>query len=253
MRSMTAIQSLVILAIGSALGYAAATTGIAIGADVGLCARPVRYGRATPRGADRADWSPSDLHRGPLWHSQPRAERSGDRGPGRQEAQHPGHLRRRHRPDECQRLFDGPHGLPHAQHRPDRAGRDDLHRLLRRAELHGGPLVVHHRPVHVPNGAFQGRRAGGAGRPSEGRPDDRRIAQAARLRDRPVRQEPSGRQERVPADGARLRRVLRQSLSPERRGGARAADLPARPRVQAAVWSRAACSSARRPTATTRR
>ena len=35
--------------------------------------------------------------------------------------------------------------------------------------------------------------------------DARRIAQAARLRHRPVRQEPPGRQERISADGARLR------------------------------------------------
>ena len=72
---------------------------------------------------------------------------------------------------------------------------------------------------------------------AEGRPDDRRIAQAARVCDRPVRQEPPGRPQRVPAHGPRLRRVLRQSLSPERRGGARAADLPARPRVQGDVRS----------------
>ena len=36
----------------------------------------------------------------------------------------------------------------------------------------------------------------------------------------PVRQEPFGRPQRVPAHGARLRRVLRQPLSPQRRGGA---------------------------------
>ena len=38
------------------------------------------------------------------------------------------------------------------------------------------------------------------------------------LRHRPVRQEPSWRQERVSADGARLRRVLRLPLSPRRDG-----------------------------------
>ena len=38
--------------------------------------------------------------------------------------------------------------------------------------------------------------------------------------DRPVRQEPPRRPQRVPADGARLRRVLRQPLSPQCRGGA---------------------------------
>ena len=40
------------------------------------------------------------------------------------------------------------------------------------------------------------------------------------LRHRPVRQEPPRRPQRVPADGARLRRVLRQPLPPQRRGGA---------------------------------
>ncbi len=55
-------------------------------------------------------------------------------------------------------------------------------------------------------------------RPPAGRPDDRRVAQAPGIRLRPVRQEPSRRPRRVLADRARLRRVLRQSLSPERRG-----------------------------------
>ena len=46
------------------------------------------------------------------------------------------------------------------------------------------------------------------------------------LRHRPVRQEPPGRPEQVPADRARLRRVLRQPLSPERRRGTGATRLP---------------------------
>ena len=41
-----------------------------------------------------------------------------------------------------------------------------------------------------------------------------------RLRHRPVRQEPPRRPQRAPADRARLRRVLRQPLSPQRRGRA---------------------------------
>ncbi len=68
-----------------------------------------------------------------------------------------------------------------------------------------------------------------------GRPHHRRAAQAARLRDRPVRQEPPGRQGRVSADPAWLRRVLRQPLPPQRRGGARRPGLPEEPRVQEAV------------------
>ena len=57
-------------------------------------------------------------------------------------------------------------------------------------------------------------------------PDDRRAAQAARLRHRAVRQEPPRRPQQVPADGPRLRRVLRQPLPPQRRGGAGTAGLP---------------------------
>ena len=53
-----------------------------------------------------------------------------------------------------------------------------------------------------------------------------------------------GRQGRVPADGARLRRVLRQSLSPECRGGAGAAGLSEGPGVQEAVRPAAACCTA---------
>ena len=60
----------------------------------------------------------------------------------------------------------------------------------------------------------------GEGGPVGQGPDARRTPQAPRLRDRPVRQEPSRRPQRIPADRARLRRVLRQSLSPQRRGRA---------------------------------
>ena len=67
------------------------------------------------------------------------------------------------------------------------------------------------------------------------RPDDRRPAEAARLRHRPVRQEPPRRPRRVPADRARLRRVLRQPLPPERRGGAGEPGLSEGSRVQEEV------------------
>ena len=75
-------------------------------------------------------------------------------------------------------------------------------------------------------------------------PDDRRTAQAARLRDRPVRQEPLRRHEQVPADRARLRRVLRQPLSPQRRGGARAVRLSAQGPVPEAARFRTAARRA---------
>ncbi len=67
-------------------------------------------------------------------------------------------------------------------------------------------------------------------RAAEGGPDHRRVAQAAGLRDRPVRQEPPRRPQQVPADRARVRRVLRQSLSPQRRGRAGESRLPHRRR-----------------------
>ena len=66
-------------------------------------------------------------------------------------------------------------------------------------------------------------------------PDDRRAAQAARLRDRAVRQEPSGRPRRASAHQPRLRRVLRQPLPPQRRGGAGARGLPEGPGVPQAL------------------
>ena len=57
--------------------------------------------------------------------------------------------------------------------------------------------------------------------------DDRGAAQAAGLRDGAVRQEPPRGPQQVPADGPRLRRVLRQPLPPQRRGGAGDAELAA--------------------------
>ena len=67
------------------------------------------------------------------------------------------------------------------------------------------------------------------------------VAQAAGLRDRAVRQEPSRRPQRVPADGARLRRVLRQPLPPQRGGRAGESRLPEGPSVPGQV------RAARRP------
>ena len=138
-----------------------------------------------------------------------------------------GHLGRRHRDHQPELLQRRADGLPDAEHRPDRRRGDALHRLLRRAELHGRAVVVHHRAERLPHRAEQGRDAGRRRRPAGRGPDDRRAAQAARLRDRAVRQEPPRRPEQVPADRARLRRVLRQPLPPQRRGGARVAELAA--------------------------
>ena len=59
-----------------------------------------------------------------------------------------------------QRLLEGPDGLPDAQHRSGRQGRHALHRLLRRAELHGRARGVHHRAERLPHRPEQGRAAG---------------------------------------------------------------------------------------------
>ena len=137
------------------------------------------------------------------------------------QAEHSRHLGRRHRHLEPELLQPRHDGLLHAQHRPDRRRGNAFHRFLRRAELHGGPVVVHHRPERLPHRHEQGRDARRGCRSAEGGPDDRRAAQAAGLRDRPVRQEPPRRPEQVPADRARVRRVLRQPLPPQRRGRTR--------------------------------
>ena len=75
------------------------------------------------------------------------------------QAEHPGDLGRRHRHHESELLQRRADGLSHPQHRPYRRRRHALHRLLRRAELHRGTLVVHDRPKRVPHRAEQGRHA----------------------------------------------------------------------------------------------
>ena len=98
-----------------------------------------------------------------------------------------------------------------------------------------GRAVLHHRPERLPHRALEGRPARRARRAPGRGPDDRRAPQAARLCDGPVRQEPPRRSEQVPADGARLRRVLRQPVPPQRRGGARGSRLSEGPAVQGQV------------------
>ena len=116
-------------------------------------------------------------------------------------------------------------GYKTPEHRPHRQGRRAVHRLVRAAELHRRPRVLHHRPGRLPHRPAQGRPAGREGRPAGARRDDRRVAQGAGLHDRPVRQEPPRRPRRAPAHRARLRRVLRLALPPQRRGRARASRL----------------------------
>ena len=114
----------------------------------------------------------------------------------------------------------------HAQYRPPDASPHtsacliwaDLERspfspLLRRAVLHRRPRHVPHGPARHPNRAHSTRSF------------HRRPAQEPRLRDGSVRKEPRRRPERDAADDEQARRVLRQPLSPRRRGGTRVARL----------------------------
>ena len=147
---------------------------------------------------------------------------------GGEEAQHPRDLGRRHRHLERQPQQPRDDGLPHAQHRPHRPRGSFVHRLLRPAELHRGPGRVSRRQLPGSHGHDEGGAAGGQRGLAEDRRDDRHGAQEPRVRHGAVRQEPSGRPRRPPADDERLRRVLRQPVSPERRGGAGAPRLSRR-------------------------
>ena len=143
---------------------------------------------------------------------------AGSPAAGAAEAQHRRHHGRRHRHLEHRRLPPRHDGGPHAEPRQDRRRGHAVHRLLRRGELHGGTRQLHHRRAADPHrhdhrrpGRRHHRHAGGGG-------DHRDRAQGDGVRHRPVRQEPPGRSQRVPAHGARVRRVLRLSLSPGRDG-----------------------------------
>ena len=140
-----------------------------------------------------------------------------------------------HQPELLQRRADG---VPDPEHRPPRRRGCPVHGLLRRAELHRRPGGVHHRPEPVPDGADEGRLPRRRHRPARRGPDDRHRVEGPGLRHRAVRQEPLRRPRRVPADDARLRRVLREPLPPQRRGGAGGPRLPDRggvPRLPGAV------------------
>ena len=182
----------------------------------------------TQRGDTHENWIVSSGRRraGRRTHGarQPRA----GRGP---QAEHSRHLGRRHRRLQHQRLQPRHDGLQDAQHRQHRQRGRDVHRLVRPAELHRRPRRVHHRPVADPHRPHQGRPARRARGHAQGRPDDRHAAPRAGLRHRPVRQEPPRRPRRHAADGARLRRVLRQPLPPQRRGRAGEPRLSEEPRV----------------------
>ena len=84
------------------------------------------------------------------------------------------------------------------------------------ASCTAGPRQFHHRrdsAPHRPDDRRPGRRRCRHAGPGL---HDRHRAEGAGLCDRPVRQEPSRRPEQVPADAARLRRVLRLPVPPRR-------------------------------------
>ena len=110
------------------------------------------------------------------------------------------------------------------------------------ASCTAGPGQLHHRRAADPHRHDHGRPGRLADRHPGAGGDHRHRAQVDGLRHRPVRQEPPGRPERVPAHGARLRRVLRLPLSPGRDGGSLPPQLPAGPartRSARATWSTA--------------
>ena len=125
----------------------------------------------------------------------------------------------------------------------DRLGKEgaNVHRLLRPAKLHGRTRLVHSGSASFPHRPVDHRHARFAARHSRLDAYNCRPLEAARLRHWPVRQESSGRQQQALADRARLRRVLRQSLSSERRGRTGRLLLSQGSRIQEKVWT------ARRP------
>ena len=143
-----------------------------------------------------------------------------------QEAQHHLHHGRRHRVVQHRRVSPGDHGRADAEPRPARVRGHAVHRLLRRGELHGGAGQLHHRRDPDPDRDDDGRPGRRDDRHAGRGADDRDGAEGDGLRDGTVRQEPPGRPEPVPADGPRLRRVLRLPVPPGRDGRPVSRQLP---------------------------
>ena len=80
------------------------------------------------------------------------------------------HHGRRHRHVEHRRLPPRHDGRADAEPRQDRQGRDAVHRLLRRGELHGGSRELHHRPAADPHRHDDGRPGGRQDRAARPRP-----------------------------------------------------------------------------------
>ena len=84
-------------------------------------------------------------------------------------------------------------------------GRRGVHRLVWPAELHRRPRGVHYWAIADPDRPDQGRPARCRTRPRPARSVRGRCHEDARLRHRPVRQEPSRRPQRASANGAWFR------------------------------------------------
>ena len=185
------------------------------------------------------------------------AQRGGTNGsqPHARQAEHPRHLGRRHRHHEPQLLQRRADGLSHAQHRSPRQRGHALHRLLRRAELHRGPRVVHHRPERLPHRPHQGRHA-------------RAPRSACRPRTRPS-PNCSSRSATRPASSARTTSATATSScrpstastsssatsttsTPKRSRSCRTTRPRRTSRTSRSGSARAACCTAGRPTRTTR-
>ena len=89
-------------------------------------------------------------------HQRAQPEGVGDPPKGRQEAEHPRHLGRRHRHHQRQRLQRRADGLCHTEHRPHRQRRAPLPSLLRRTVMHRGPSGVPDRAARHPYRVDQG-------------------------------------------------------------------------------------------------
>jgi hypothetical protein len=127
-----------------------------------------------------------------------------------------------------QRLQPGHDGLPHAQHRPHRQGGRRFTDYYGEQSCTAGRAAFITGQSPIRTGLTKVGMPGAEGMKG---PDHRHLLKHQGYVHRPVRQEPPGRPRRVPADQPRLRRVLRQPLPPQRRGGARAPDYPKDPEL----------------------
>ena len=148
----------------------------------------------------------------------PAAGRAGVRA-GRHAAEHPVHHGRRRRLVEHRRLPPRHDGRPDAEPRPLAAEGMLFTDYYAEASCTAGRANFITGELPIRTGLTTVGQAGAPiGMPAEA-PTIATALKAHGLRDRAVRQEPPRRPQRVPADGARLRRVLRLPLPPRRDGG----------------------------------